>query len=95
MRSVKHHIKGVIGNAILNFEEFNTILVMIEQVLNSRPISPISTDPNDTLPLFLNWSTLRIARKIFGFGPNKQIGSISAAATLPPRQLETLAVRVF
>ncbi|XP_063901218.1 uncharacterized protein LOC135120827 [Zophobas morio] len=38
---------GVLGETLLNFEEMNTLLAMIEACLNSRPIIPISEDPND------------------------------------------------
>lgn len=51
VRSTKHHLKRVAGNVIMTFEEFYTLLTQIEAVLNSRPLTSLSNNPNDLTPL--------------------------------------------
>lgn len=47
VKSVKKHLCHVIGDQILTYEEFNTALTLIESVLNSRPLIPLSSDVED------------------------------------------------
>lgn len=47
VKSVKHHLRRVIGSTMLNFEELSTLLAEIEACLNSRPLCPLSDDFQD------------------------------------------------
>ncbi|GFY13397.1 integrase catalytic domain-containing protein [Trichonephila clavipes] len=48
---MKRILLRVAKSAIMNFEELTTLMAQIEAVLNSRPLSPLSSDPNDLNPL--------------------------------------------
>uniref|UniRef100_A0ABD2W5D2 Integrase catalytic domain-containing protein n=1 Tax=Trichogramma kaykai TaxID=54128 RepID=A0ABD2W5D2_9HYME len=56
VKSVKHHLKRMIGDSLLTYEEFATLLAQIEAVLNSRPLTPPaeSLEPESVLtPAYL------------------------------------------
>lgn len=47
MRSLKYHLKRVVGSHTLTFEEMSTLLCKIEACLNSRPLGPTSDNIED------------------------------------------------
>ncbi|XP_075159708.1 uncharacterized protein LOC142232883 [Haematobia irritans] len=51
VKSFKTHFRKVSQNYKYTFEEFSTLLVRIEAVLNSRPLSPMTDDPHEILAL--------------------------------------------
>lgn len=51
VKSIKFHLKRVVGDTSLTFEDLSTVLTQIEGVLNSRPLTPLSSDPQDMTPL--------------------------------------------
>ena len=51
MKSFKHHFHLVTCNSLLTYEEFETLALEIESILNSRPLTPMSNDPYDLEPL--------------------------------------------
>lgn len=51
VKSFKFNFRRIARSHKFNFEEFSTLLARIEGVLNSRPISAMSEDPEDLTEL--------------------------------------------
>lgn len=47
VRSMKHHLRRILGDQKLTYEEFATLLAKIEACMNSRPLYPLTEDPEE------------------------------------------------
>ncbi|XP_075148904.1 uncharacterized protein LOC142222573 [Haematobia irritans] len=47
VKTVKYHFYRVAGISILTFDEMRTLVYQISAILNSRPLCPLSENPND------------------------------------------------
>ena len=51
VKSTKYHLRRVMSEAMLSYEELSTVLCQIEACLNSRPLGPLPEDPTSLEPL--------------------------------------------
>jgi hypothetical protein len=51
VRSAKYHLTRVLGDMTPTLAQFTSLTIQIEGILNSRPLTPMSSDPHDLLVL--------------------------------------------
>lgn len=51
VKQAKYYLRRAIGSHIVAFDELHTVCCQAEAIINSRPLTPISSDPNDLSPL--------------------------------------------
>ena len=49
VKSMKRHLKTVMGNTLLTFEEMTTVICQVESCMNSRPLLPLTSHSQDGL----------------------------------------------
>lgn len=47
VKSAKYHFYRAVGQSVLTFDELRTLVCQISAILNSRPLCPITEDPED------------------------------------------------
>ncbi|XP_051168417.1 uncharacterized protein LOC127286146 [Leptopilina boulardi] len=65
IKTAKSHLKKTIGTRPLTYEELSTLVVEIEACMNSRPLLPITGDPEDIDALTPNHALL--GRALYSF----------------------------
>ena len=54
IRSVRRAVGAIVGTAVLDHERLVTLMCEVESIINNRPLTPVSNDPNDLKPITPN-----------------------------------------
>lgn len=77
VRSVKTCLKTVLGKASLNFEELTTTLTEVQAVLNSRPLSYVHKDADESTPV--TPAHFRVGKRPTSLSPKTMIPETQSA----------------
>ena len=61
---MKKHLKSATGDGLLSDVELRTLLAEVEAIVNNRPITPVSDDPDDYSALTPNHFLLQRATQL-------------------------------
>lgn len=84
VKSMKHHLKRVMGTQAYSFQAISALLVGVEACLNSRPICTLSDDPDDKNLLIPAHSLIGRALKL----------PIHEKANTPPSSIKQLHLQL-
>jgi len=99
VKAIKHHLRRVLGEATLTYEEMATLLAQVEACLNSRPLQALTDDPDDLTALtpghFLIGSHQRRPGTEPSGHPEQPADSMAATATDARPYLDAVVSRVL
>ena len=88
VKSLKRHMYRSMGRTKMFFEDFRALLTKIEAILNSRPITSVSNNPNDALAL--TPGHFLIGRPITALPEPKTTGKETISLTRQKKRMEHL-----
>ena len=98
VKSMKTHLRRIVSDVKLIFEEFTTILSQIEAVLNSRPLVPCPCDDEGIEPLtpgHSNWEATGIStRSSHLLSTSVSFTMLASMSGTHPTLLQTMVNRV-
>ena len=87
MKTIKNPLKKILGRSLLNFDEMQTVLKEVEAMVNSRPLTFVSDEPDDMS--YLTPASFLIGRKVTSI-PVKPMKGKEPAGNLSRKELNQM-----